>query len=90
MPLHSTPPLLCSYQDGARPAGALQGYAAQKALAGLPSPLEYLSYLFAAGNLLAGPFYEARDFLDYVRRQVRGCGCTVCCGWAGAPQPGRC
>lgn len=44
----------CSYQDGAKPASQLHSYAAKKRLQALPSPLEFLSYLFAAGNLLAG------------------------------------
>lgn len=70
------PPLALpnSYQDGARPAKAASAYAAKKRLAALPSPLLYLSYLFAAGNLLAGPFFEASDFFDYVERKVKGGG----------------
>ncbi|KAL4442125.1 hypothetical protein ABPG77_011386 [Micractinium sp. CCAP 211/92] len=58
-----------SYQDGAAPPEGLREYAARKRLPELPSPLEFLSYLFAAGNLLAGPFFEARDFKDYVERK---------------------
>lgn len=63
---------LHSYQDGGKPAAKLQEYAARKRLRQLPSPLEFFSYLFAAGNLLAGPFFEASDFFDYVQRKV-GC-----------------
>ena len=59
-----------SYQDGGKPAEQLQEYAARKRLRQLPSPLEFFSYLFAAGNLLAGPFFEASDFFDYVQRKV--------------------
>ncbi|KAI7837279.1 hypothetical protein COHA_008893 [Chlorella ohadii] len=58
-----------SYQDGGKPAEQLQEYAARKRLRQLPSPLEFFSYLFAAGNLLAGPFFEASDFFDYVQRK---------------------
>lgn len=58
-----------SYQDGGKPAAKLQEYAARKRLRQLPSPLEFFSYLFAAGNLLAGPFFEASDFFDYVQRK---------------------
>lgn len=50
----------------------LQGYVRRHALERLPSPLEFLSYVFAAGNLLAGPFFEIRDYLDYVERRVSG------------------
>lgn len=59
-----------SYQDGGKAAAQLQEYAARKRLRQLPSPLEFFSYLFAAGNLLAGPFFEASDFYDYVQRKV--------------------
>lgn len=60
----------CSYQDGGKSAEQLQEYAARKRLRQLLSPLEFFSYLFAAGNLLAGPFFEASDFFDYVQRKV--------------------
>lgn len=58
-----------SYQDGGAPPGKLREYAGRKRLPALPSPLEFFSYLFAAGNLLAGPFFEARDYFDYVERK---------------------
>lgn len=35
----------------------------------MPSLPEWLSYIFASGNLLAGPFFELRDYCDYVERQ---------------------
>lgn len=35
----------------------------------LPSLIEYFGYLFACGNLLAGPFYEYSDYHDYVARR---------------------
>ena len=35
----------------------------------MPSLLEWLSYVFASGNLLAGPFFELKDYQDYVQRQ---------------------
>ena len=34
----------------------------------MPSLLEYLSYVFAAGNLLAGPNFELSDYLHYIER----------------------
>lgn len=37
-------------------------------LRGMPSLLEYLSYVFAAGNLLAGPNFELSDYLHYIER----------------------
>ncbi len=47
------------------------GYSQAKALHAMPSPLEFLSYVLAAGNLLAGPFFEAHDYFDYIQRRVR-------------------
>lgn len=58
-----------SYQDGTKPPERLSEYASKKQLRQLPSLLEYFSYLFAAGNLLAGPFFEAHDYFDYVDRK---------------------
>ncbi len=58
------------YQDGSRKNDAmLHPYALSKRLTRIPSPLEYFSYLFSIGSLLSGPFYEAKDYLDYVARQ---------------------
>lgn len=58
------------YQDGARDNDAnLRDYAKAKQLTRLPSLLEFFSYLFAVGNLLSGPFFEARDYFDYVERK---------------------
>eukprot|EP00887_Chlorella_sp_A99_P005606 scaffold1.g5606.t1 len=47
----------------------LRPYPTSKRLEQLPSQLEYWSYVFAGGNLLAGPFFEARDWFDYVARR---------------------
>lgn len=47
----------------------LKGYSLAKALHRMPSPLEFFSYVFAAGNLLAGPFFEAHDYFDYIDRK---------------------
>lgn len=63
-------PPSCSYQDGTKPPERLSEYASKKQLRQLPSLLEYFSYLFAAGNLLAGPFFEAHDYFDYVDRKA--------------------
>jgi hypothetical protein len=51
---------------------ALRPYSQRNALTRLPSLLEWGSYLAGAGNLLAGPFMELRDYQDYVDRKVGG------------------
>ena len=64
-----------SLQDGARRAAGgappPRPYPAAKALDTPPTLVEFLSYAFAAGNLLAGPFLELKDYLDYMTRKVR-------------------
>ena len=40
----------------------------------MPSLLEWLSYVFAAGNLLAGPTFELSDYLAYIGAASAGCG----------------
>jgi hypothetical protein len=35
-------------------------------IAALPSFLEYLSYVFCFGNLLAGPVIEYKDYQDFI------------------------
>jgi hypothetical protein len=58
------------YQDGARGDELpLREYAKTKRLKRLPSPLEFFSYCFAAGNLLSGPFFEAKDYFDFMNGQ---------------------
>lgn len=58
------------YQDGRRHnSKSLHPYGASKRLETCPSLLEYMSYLFAFGTLLSGPFFEMKDYLDYVNRQ---------------------
>ena len=47
----------------------LTSYQESRKLVAMPSPLEWLSYIFASGNLLAGPFFELRDYRDYIQRQ---------------------
>jgi len=44
----------------------LSTYASAKALDTPPSLLEWYSYVFAFGNLLAGPFFELKDYLDFI------------------------
>eukprot|EP01025_Chloroclados_australasicus_P031139 TRINITY_DN3141_c0_g1_i2.p1 TRINITY_DN3141_c0_g1~~TRINITY_DN3141_c0_g1_i2.p1 ORF type:complete len:490 (+),score=42.82 TRINITY_DN3141_c0_g1_i2:298-1767(+) len=44
-------------------------YAQSKRLDRVPSLLEYFSYTFAYGNLLAGPFFEYKDFLNFISRE---------------------
>ena len=34
-----------------------------------PNILHYFSYIFATGNLLAGPFFEYRDYVDFISRR---------------------
>ncbi|KAA6421295.1 MAG: membrane bound O-acyl transferase family [Trebouxia sp. A1-2] len=63
------------YHDGLMPAQELTPYQEARKLVAMPSPLEWLSYIFASGNLLAGPFFELRDYRDYIQRQG---------AWAGA------
>ena len=58
------------YQDGGRDNNdALREYARSKQLDRLPTVIEFLSYLFAAGNLLSGPFFEAKDYFDFIQRR---------------------
>ncbi|DBA91841.1 TPA: hypothetical protein ACH3X1_015978 [Trebouxia sp. C0004] len=57
------------YHDGLMPAQELTPYQESRKLVAMPSPLEWLSYIFASGNLLAGPFFELRDYRDYIQRQ---------------------
>lgn len=38
----------------------------------VPSLLEFYSYCFSCGNLLAGPFFEAKEYFDFVDRKVTG------------------
>ena len=47
---------VCGSQD-------LKPYQRAHRLEKMPSVLEGLSYLFAAGNLLAGPHFELSDYL---------------------------
>lgn len=47
----------------------LSTYQQSHKLSSVPGPLEFLSYVFAAGNLLAGPTFELSDYLKYVNRQ---------------------
>ena len=47
----------------------LTSYQESRKLEAMPSPLEWVSYVFASGNLLAGPFFELRDYRDYIQRQ---------------------
>ena len=46
----------------------LTTYQQQHKIRQLPSLLEYLSYVFASGNLLAGPTFELADYLAFMRR----------------------
>ena len=47
----------------------LSPYQQQHRLTKMPSPLEWLSFTFASGNLLAGPYFELSDYLNYIERK---------------------
>lgn len=69
------------YQDGVRGNDAvLRDYAKSKKLQSLPSVLEFFSYCFAAGNLLSGPFFEAKDYFDFIKFEGE---------WAALKSPSR-
>ena len=50
-------------------AQELSPYQQRHRLTKLPSLLEWLSFTFASGNLLAGPYFELSDYLDYMERR---------------------
>jgi MBOAT, membrane-bound O-acyltransferase family len=48
-----------------------KGYSPERAafkVARAPNPIHYFSYIFATGNLLAGPFFEYREYMDFMAR----------------------
>ena len=47
----------------------LSPYQQRHRLTKMPSPLEWLSFTFASGNLLAGPYFELSDYLDFINRK---------------------
>lgn len=57
-------------QDGARSVGQhdVTPENSRKMISAAPNPLHYLSYCFACGNLLAGPFFEYNDYLEFTKR----------------------
>jgi lysophospholipid acyltransferase len=57
------------YQDGLKEDKDLSPYQHSHKLRELPSPPAYLSYLFSFGNLLAGPYFEVKDYLQFVERE---------------------
>ncbi|BDA41335.1 Lysophospholipid acyltransferase 2 [Coccomyxa sp. Obi] len=58
-----------SYQDGLRKAEDLTPYQQAHKLTQMPSMLEWLSFVFASGNLLAGPYFELSDYLNFIQRK---------------------
>ncbi|GIL46654.1 hypothetical protein Vafri_3591 [Volvox africanus] len=63
----------------------LNAYQAAHQLVSTPTPLEFLSYLFGLGNLLAGPFFEFSEYKEFI--ELKGAmACWPCwraCGtWA--------
>ncbi|KAK9864166.1 hypothetical protein WJX84_000212 [Apatococcus fuscideae] len=57
------------YADGMRPEKDLNEYQRAHKLERLPSLFEFVSFTFSAGNLLSGPCFEIRDYLDYIARK---------------------
>ena len=55
--------------SGNVPAQELSPYQQAHAVRRLPSLLEWLSFMFSAGNLLAGPYFELADYLAYIKRR---------------------
>ncbi len=53
----------------ARPQELQNDYQRKHCIRAMPSFLEFLSYSWAAGNLLSGPFFEFSDYRDYINRQ---------------------
>ena len=66
LPLPCFPPLTCLQ--------ALSEYAAAHAVEASPTPLEYLSFVFGLGNLLAGPYIEYVDYRDFIELKGVGLG----------------
>ena len=64
-PTHETPPSLALQE--------LSPYQAVHAVASTPNPLQYLSFVFGLGNLLAGPYLEYVDYDNFMNlKGVRG------------------
>mmetsp|Transcript_19134 Transcript_19134/g.57764 ORF Transcript_19134/g.57764 Transcript_19134/m.57764 type:complete len:484 (-) Transcript_19134:1770-3221(-) len=61
--------LAVCYQDGLKPEQELSPYQQTHKLTKLPTPLETVSYLFSAGNLLAGPFFEVSDYMQWISHE---------------------
>ncbi|KAK9836737.1 hypothetical protein WJX74_007100 [Apatococcus lobatus] len=57
------------YADGLRPEKDLNDYQRTHKLTRLPSLFEFVSFVFSTGNLLSGPCFEIRDYLEYVDRK---------------------
>ena len=55
--------------DQLRALQELSPYQQRHRLTKMPSPLEWLSFTFASGNLLAGPYFELSDYLDFINRR---------------------
>ena len=47
----------------------LTPYQQSHKLVQMPSLLEWLSFVFASGNLLAGPYFELADYLNFVQKK---------------------
>jgi len=44
----------------------LTPFQATHAIAQVPNPLEFFSYVFSLGNLLAGPYFEFRNYKEFI------------------------
>ena len=49
---------------------AISPFQKQRALTVMPSPLEYMSYMFFFGGLIVGPAFEMREYLDFTEETV--------------------
>lgn len=47
----------------------LSPYQQAHKLVQMPSLLEWLSFVFASGNLLAGPYFELADYLNFIQKK---------------------
>jgi len=51
------------------PVQQMTPYQVEHALSHLPSPLQFLSYVFSLGNLLAGPAVEYVKYEEFVEHE---------------------
>jgi lysophospholipid acyltransferase len=52
-------------------------YQAAHRLTSLPNPLEFASFVFSLGNLLAGPYLEFSEYKQFIDSTGVSCGAAV-------------